>query len=53
VILAKQIQLAKPDVLYVHNISYLPTWFLKKMKKQVKLIVGQIAAPIPPLHRFQ
>ncbi len=52
-VLEAQISEYQPDVLYVHNISYIPTWFLKKMKKQVKLIVGQIAAPIPPLHTFR
>jgi len=51
-ILAAQIKAYRPDVLYIHNTSYLSNSFLASIKKEVRLIVGQIAAPIPPLHSF-
>lgn len=52
-ILSAQIQSFKPDVLYIHNLSFLPSSFLHQMKRFVRLIVGQIAAPIPPVHNFR
>jgi len=51
-ILAAQIKAYRPDVLYIHNTSYLSNSFLASIKKEVRLIVGQIAAPMPPLHSF-
>ena len=52
-ILGAQIKAYRPDVLYVHNMSYLPTSFLIGQKKIVKLVVGQIASPIAPLHAYR
>src|SRR3989304_4007370 len=38
----------KPDVWYVQNISLLWESNLRKLKRHCRLIVGQIAAPLPP-----
>lgn len=51
-ILDSQIRSFHPDVLYIQIPTYLPTSFLRRIKKYTNLIVGQIAAPIPPFHRF-
>lgn len=46
-ILKEQIKKFKPDILYIQDLSFCPPEFLKSMKKYVKLIVGQIACPLP------
>lgn len=43
-----QIKTAKPDVLYCQDLSFFPSEVLKDLKKYVRLIVGQIACPLPP-----
>lgn len=43
-----QIRAARPDVLYCQDISFFPGPVLEKLKADVGLIVGQIAAPLPP-----
>jgi len=52
-ILDQQIKVFKPDVIYSHNIGYLDPGFLKTIKPRVKLIVGQIACPIPFWQNFK
>lgn len=52
-ILKAQIRSSRPDVLYVQIPTYLPTSYLREIKQYVKLIVGQIASPIPPFHYFR
>lgn len=47
-ILKKQIDYYKPDILYCQNVSYLDPLFLNSVKANVKLLVGQIASPLPP-----
>jgi len=47
-ILEAQIKKARPDVLYVQNLSYCPPDFLKRMKRYARLVAGQIACPLPP-----
>lgn len=46
-IVLSQIKFYKPDILYVQNLSLLNSSTLKKIKKEVKLIVGQIATSLP------
>ena len=46
--LSKIVKKNKPDVLYIHNLSLLITPLLKRLKKHCRLIVGQIASPLPP-----
>jgi len=43
-----QIKRTKPDVLYCQDLSFFPSEVLKDLKKYVRLIVGQIACPLPP-----
>jgi hypothetical protein len=48
-ILEAQIKKSRPDILYVQDLFFCPPDFLVAMKKYVKLVVGQIACPLPPL----
>lgn len=43
-----QIKSAKPDVLYCQDLSFFPAEVLRELKAHVRLIVGQIACPLPP-----
>jgi hypothetical protein len=43
-----QIKAAKPDVLYCQDLSFFPADVLGELKRHVRLIVGQIACPLPP-----
>lgn len=43
-----QIRSIKPDVLYCQDLSFFPGEVLKELKSHVRLIVGQIACPLPP-----
>lgn len=52
-ILNAQIKKFKPDIIYSHNIGYIDPNFLFDIKSKVKLIVGQIACPIPFLRNFK
>lgn len=42
-----QINAARPDVLYCQDLSFFPPEVLARLRKHVKLIVGQIASPLP------
>lgn len=44
----EQIRKLKPDVLYCHDLSFFPGEVLRELKSYVRLIVGQIACPLPP-----
>jgi spore maturation protein CgeB len=43
-----QIKAARPDVLYCQDLSFFPGEVLRQLKPYVRLIVGQIASPLPP-----
>jgi spore maturation protein CgeB len=43
-----QIKAAKPDVLYCQDLSFFPSKVLAELRQSVRLIVGQIACPLPP-----
>ena len=43
-----QIKAAEPDVLYCQDLSFFPSDVLLQLKQHVRLIVGQIACPLPP-----
>lgn len=43
-----QIKTTKPDVLYCHDLSFFSFETLREIKQHVRLIVGQIACPLPP-----
>lgn len=44
----EQINKYKPDIVYIQNLSILNPESLVKIKKICKLVVGQIASPLPP-----
>ena len=46
----EQIKLFKPDILYCQDLSFFPYEILLEIKKEnnIRLIVGQIACPLPP-----
>lgn len=46
-ILKAQIKYYKPDILYIQEMAAINDKFLSEIKQDVKLIVGQIASPIP------
>lgn len=46
-ILAEQVKRYRPDVLYLQNMSWLDDAQLAALRPHVKLIVGQIASPLP------
>jgi spore maturation protein CgeB len=43
-----QIKAARPDVLYCQDLSFFPGEVLRDLKQHVRLVVGQIACPLPP-----
>ena len=43
-----QIEALAPDVLYCQDLSFFPPEVLARLRKHVKLVVGQIASPLPP-----
>ena len=55
-ILLSQVKYYKPDVVYFHHLSLLKKNELSTIKKHTKLLVGQIASPLPSdnklLHEF-
>jgi spore maturation protein CgeB len=46
-IIKSQVEKIKPDILYIQESNILSDKFISKLKPMVKLIVGQIASPIP------
>lgn len=47
-ILQAQIAEFKPDILYFQSLTFCDPLLLRKLKTKVKLLVGQIACPLPP-----
>ncbi len=43
-----QVRALKPDVLYCQDLSFFPGHVLQELKSHVRLVVGQIACPLPP-----
>lgn len=43
-----QIKAARPDVLYCQDLWFLPPQKLAELRPYAKLVVGQIASPLPP-----
>jgi len=52
-ILEAQIKEFEPDIIYSQNLYFLKPKFLYKIKKNSKLLVGQIASPIPDKNYLQ
>jgi spore maturation protein CgeB len=47
-IAVEQLKATRPDVLYCQDLWFLPPQKLAELRPYVKLIVGQIASPLPP-----
>lgn len=43
----RQVEKMKPDVVYMHDLSILSAEEIKRLKRMAKLVVGQIACPLP------
>ncbi len=52
-ILAAQIKHYRPDVLFNLDMKSMSSLFLKEMKPYTRLLVGQIASPLPPNQDFR
>ncbi|MDX6290616.1 MAG: hypothetical protein QOH42_2415 [Blastocatellia bacterium] len=46
-VVAAQVQAFRPDVIFVCDVVYLPREFLLQLKKNTRLLVGEMAYPIP------
>lgn len=51
-IIEEQIKFYKPDVLFINMSGIFPPSFLKKIKMNVKILVGQIASMLPSVERL-
>lgn len=49
----EQIKEYKPDVVYIQLMAHISPEFLRKIKKHCKLLVGQIASPLPLMNNFK
>ena len=47
-VVAAQARTFKPDVIFICDVLYLPAHFHQTLKKHTKLLVGEMAYPIPP-----
>ena len=48
-IASEQIKKIKPDIIYIQNLSFFPKEVLLNIKTYSRLLVGQIASPLPPI----
>ena len=48
-----QLKSFAPDVLYCQDLSFFPPDVLSELRNHVRLVVGQIACPMPPVHFSQ
>src|SRR5512145_2868216 len=47
-VLTAQARAFKPDVIFICDVLYLPAHFHRTLKEHTKLLVGEMAYPIPP-----
>ena len=47
-IVIEQIRRAKPEAIYIHDLNYISTDFVSRIRPYTKLIVGQAGSPVPP-----
>jgi len=52
-LLDRQIDVIAPDVVYFQDLNFPSTYLLKKLRKKGRLVVGQIASPLPPDSRLR
>src|SRR5438128_7013923 len=46
-VLAVQVEAFQPDVIFICDVVYLPSEFLLQLRKRARLLVGEMAYPIP------
>src|SRR5262249_22564726 len=47
-VLAAQIRQARPDILYLQDLTLIPPYLVRDLKRSVKLVVGQSGTVLPP-----
>jgi hypothetical protein len=52
-ILLSQIKSIKPDILFIQESNILSDSFIKEIKPLVRLVVGQLASPVPPARTYR
>ena len=52
-VLESQVDDLRPNVLYFQDLNFTPPSLLRRLRKRVDLIVGQIASPLPPARILQ
>lgn len=51
-VLLEQVAAAKPDVIVVQDLNLVPLAFAQELRKHTRLLVGEIASPLPPKPYF-
>ncbi|HVV27178.1 MAG TPA: glycosyltransferase [Rhizomicrobium sp.] len=51
-ILRRQIEVLRPDIILNQSVDYVGSEFLKKFRKPGRLIIGQIASPLPQSENY-
>jgi len=46
--LLRQVQLLRPDVVYVHDINLIPPRMVRELRRSTGIVVGEHASPLPP-----
>lgn len=52
-VLSRQIDIYKPDVVYFQDLNFASSDLLRRLRRQGRLVVGQIASPLPPPRRLR
>ena len=47
-VLEAQVEAARPDVIYFQDLNFAPPQLLERFRRHAKMVVGQIASPLPP-----
>lgn len=50
--LLNQVRELQPDVLFIQDLNLIPRRFAKELKRHTRLLVGEIASPLPPKGYF-
>ena len=47
-VLEAQVESTAPDVIYIQDLNFAPPRLLERCRRHAKLVIGQIASPLPP-----
>ena len=47
-VLEAQVEATRPDVIYFQDLNFAPPQLLERCRRYTKMVVGQIASPLPP-----